>query len=266
MKFLLQALTVIAAGYVVLIAVVYFFQEKMMFLPDGRPFGECPDMKRFQADAVVSGPLRYYIREKEEARMIIIHFHGNAGSACDRIYYFDLLDHLDASVILAEYPGYGGDGRIPGQDVLCRNAEALVRQIRDKNDLPVFLLGESIGTGVAVWAASRVDVAGLILISSYSSMKSVAQYHYPWMPVGWLLKHQFDAGLWAKDIEAPVLMIHGADDDIIPIRFAVKLYPAFTRAPVMVEIEGSGHNDILFTGRGHIREHVDKFTAAAVKK
>lgn len=158
MKFIIQIIGFIAAGYCFIGTALYLFQEKMLFFPMGS-FDECPQMHRYDAKAVESSGLRYYIKASKAADAVIIVFHGNAGSACDRIYFFDLLKGLNADIILFEYPGYGGDRIKPGEKIILKKAVELVELIKQNNGKtrPVYLLGESLGTGVATWVGAQTD-------------------------------------------------------------------------------------------------------------
>lgn len=253
------------ACYCLMGAALYFFQEKMLFFPMGKAFGQCPAMERYRAQAIEKDGLRYYLKKSETAHAVIAVFHGNAGSACDRTYFFDLVSHLDVTVVLFEYPGYGGDAHKPGETIIREQALAVVEQIKRESDrhLPVFMLGESLGTGVATWVSTQTDVAGLILISAYTSIADVAAHHYSWLPVKKLLKHKFPAEDWAKQTPSSAVLFHGRRDDIIPIKFARKQVENFQTDARLFEIENCGHNDIVDTGSQLIKQEIKRFVSAA---
>ncbi len=261
MKFIIQIIGILGVCYILIGAALYFFQEKMLFFPMGSSFGECPQLGRYKATAVESDGVRYYLQESKAAESWIVVFHGNAGNACDRTYFFDLLSSLDANIVLFEYPGYGGDGQKPGERIIREQALALVQQIKGhpSGDLPVFLMGESLGTGVATWIGTQTKVSGLILISAYTAIAKVAQHHYPWLPVAYLLKHKFPADKWAGQTTAPAILFHGKEDDIIPIRFAREQVKNFKSSARLYEIENCGHNDIVDTGRDILENNIAEF-------
>lgn len=264
MKFIIQIICVVALCYFLIAAALYFFQEKMLFFPMGTSFGDCPQMGRYQAEAVEKEGIRYYVTESDSAKRWIIVFHGNAGNACDRTYFFDLLSGMDANLVLFEYPGYGGDTAKPGETIIREKALALVKQIDERSgQLPVYLMGESLGTGVATWTSTQTNVAGLILISAYTSLAKVGQHHYPWLPVKFLMRHKFPADNWAGQTNAPSILFHGKTDDIIPINFARKQVKNFKTHAQLFEIDNCGHNDIVDTGRVILRKEIIKFISAA---
>lgn len=270
MKLVIQIIAMALACYGMIVAVLYFFQEKMLFFPMGQAFGNCRQMERYGAEAVSSNGIRYYLKRTKSAESWIIVFHGNAGNACDRSYFFDLLTGLKSHVVLCEYPGYGGDNRKPGEKIILEQALMLVKEIKKqeiktRNDkhLPVFLLGESLGTGVATWVSSQTPVSGLILISAYTAIVDVARHHYPWLPVQYLLRDRFEASVWASETTTPAILFHGIEDDIIPIKFARKQVKHFRSDAELFEIEHCGHNDIVDTGKMLIKKEINRFVSAA---
>ncbi|MEN8211276.1 MAG: alpha/beta hydrolase, partial [Thermodesulfobacteriota bacterium] len=133
-----------------------------------------------------------------------------------------------------------------------------IQKVQSKK-LPIYLLGESLGTGVATWLAANVQVQGLILISPYTSFVDLASTHYPWLPVNLLLKNRFSADKLAKNVNSNVLAFHGMQDNIIPIKFARKQMTNFSCTKKLIEFDNAGHNDITITGRTIIQKEVKKF-------
>ncbi len=244
-----------------MIVVMYLFQDKFIFFPDQRPFGKCPGMVDYNAISRQAGDVRFYAKETEDSDKWIIVFHGNAGNACDRVYLFDLLEDTKANIAILEYPGYGNDSKTPAQRLILDHALKLVKHIKthDTKTLPIYLMGESLGTGVATFVASHLKIRGLILISVYTSISEVAQHHYPWLPVKKLINHSFNAKTWAKNQQTPALIFHGIDDEIIPIEFARKQLAGFSGQKKLIEISDCGHNDIFDVGAKILYENIDAF-------
>ena len=232
-----------------------------MFFPSTTPFGDCPEMEKRSARAETSQNIRYYFQPKSDPDSWILIFHGNAGNACDRTYFLDFLKGFNSNLVVFEYPGFGGDSNAPKESLILKQAHELVLHIKKKNHegLPIYLMGESLGTGVATWIASRTDISGLILISPYTSLAAVAQHHYPWAPVKVLMKHKFQAELWAGQTIAPAILFHGINDDIIPINFARQQVLNFKGDKKLVEISNCGHNDIIDMGEKIIPKEIHDF-------
>lgn len=261
MKLLVNLICFSIVCYALILLVLYFFQEKFLFFPGERPFGDCPEMEKRNARSETVGDIRYYLKAKPAPDSWIVLFHGNAGNACDRTYFLDLLKGFNSNLVLFEYPGFGKDSYVPGESVILKQAVELVLHIKEKKELPVYLMGESLGTGVATFVATRMDISGLILVSSYTSIARVAQHHYPFAPAKYLLKHQFAADLWARETRAPVILFHGIDDDIIPIKFARQQVLNFKGEKTLVEIPDCGHNDIFDRGETIIQVKIHDFMA-----
>lgn len=263
MKFIIQIFGFAAGAYVLVVIALYFFQEKMLFYPMGSAYGNCPEMTRKNARAVSKQGIRYYMKEKKDAVSWIVIFYGNGGSACDRGYFLDLLDKIPVNIVVFEYPGYGRDNNRPGEKIILVQALALIQEIKRANTslLPIYLLGESLGTGVATFVASKTQVSGLILVSAYTSISALAQKHYPFFPVRILLRHPFRADLWAQKVFAPVLIFHGKNDDIIPIEFSREQIGNFKGKSELVELDNCGHNDIISIGETMIRAKIQNMVA-----
>ena len=261
MKTILNIICFGIGCYTLILVALYFFQEKLMFFPGATPFGDCPEMERRSARAETSQNIRYYFQPKSDPDSWILIFHGNAGNACDRTYFLDFLKGFNSNLVVFEYPGFGGDSNAPKESLILKQAHELVLHIKKKNHegLPIYLMGESLGTGVATWIASRTDISGLILISPYTSLAAVAQHHYPWAPVKVLMKHKFQAELWAGQTIAPAILFHGINDDIIPINFARQQVLNFKGDKKLVELPNCGHNDMIDMGEKLIQKEIHNF-------
>lgn len=232
-----------------------------MFFPGTTPFGNCPEMEKRNAGAETYQNIRYYFQTKPDPDSWIIIFHGNAGNACDRTYFLDLLNGFNSNVVVFEYPGFGGDSTAPKESLILKQAHELVLHIKTRNHegLPIYLMGESLGTGVATRVAAQTDISGLILFSPYTSLALVAQHHYPWAPVKYLMKHKFQAQLWAAQTRTPAILFHGINDDIIPIHFARQQFSNFKGDKKLVELPDCGHNDMIDISEKIIQKEIHDF-------
>jgi len=261
MKLFVQIISYGIGFYALALVALYFFQDRMLFFPSSGRFGDCPEMERRNAGAVSVNGIRYYLKTTPDPDSWIVIFHGNAGNACDRTYFLDLLAEFNANLVVFEYPGYGKDGNVPGESIFLKQALELVSHIKTKNPqhLPIYLMGESLGTGVATFVATQTEISGLMLISSYPSIARVAQYHYPFFPVIFLMKHKFNAHVWAGQTTTPVIAFHGRNDDIIPVDFARLQVLNFKGKKELTEIDNCGHNDIVDVGEKIIQEKIRSF-------
>ncbi len=249
--YLIAPLGFFAIAYCLFVIVIYFTQGSLLFFPDNRDFSACPELETYNSHPHIiqqgNEEIRFYLRHQTDAKAWVIHFHGNAGGACDRSFVLENLGDLALNIILAEYPGYAGDANKPGEKAFLSNARALLNHVEEQNnhDLPIFLYGESLGTGISIKLASEFDIEGLILQSPYTSIAEVGQHHYPYLPVKLLAKHKFTADKWAKEVKSDVIVLHGKRDRIIPIEFGKKLSTSFTGKVDFQEFPDRGHNDMV---------------------
>ncbi len=199
-------------------------------------------------------------------RGTVVVFHGNAGTAADRDFYISALGPRGFRVLLAEYPGYGGRPGKPGEKTFVRDAHETLRLAAAQYGRPLYLLGESLGCGVAAAAAkdSPVPIDGIILITPWDTLLSVAKDHYPWLPVRLFLRDTYDSIGNLRSYGGPVAVVGAERDNIIPVRHARALYDALPTRKKMWIVPSAGHNDWpLFVRPAWWREVTDFVRSAA---
>ena len=177
-------------------------------------------------------------------RVLILH--GNAGYALDRIPYADTLRALTpGEVYVLEYPGYGGRPGSPSQSsILTAAAEALAIL---RQDGPVSLMGESLGTGVAAYlaGANPEAVSGVLLVTPYHNLTEVGQHQMPIIPVSLMLRDRYPAAQFLETYHGPVAVVLAGEDKVIPKQFGRKLEDAYAGPKRRWEVPGASHNDVL---------------------
>lgn len=254
MKFLFVVVAVASIIYAALVALLWSRQESFLFFPGTDRFDQCAGTDRAplkpQSAVIGDQQIHYHLHKHPAPSGVIVVFHGNAGTACDRAFYAEMFRDQPYDVLLAEYPGYAGLEGQPGQTEILSAATELVKFAR--TTVPqggsLLLLGESIGSGVATYVASQIPVEGLILISPYTSVRALASTHFSWIPTGLVLRHPFPADEWAKQVSAPVLILHGENDQTIPFEMGQAQAKTFSNLRAFVALPGAGHNDWLMSG------------------
>jgi alpha-beta hydrolase superfamily lysophospholipase len=196
----------------------------------------------------VGGDYRGFVggNEKDWVRGTFIVFHGNGGTAADRGFYANALGSLGYRVILAEYPKYGGRKGELGETAFVRDADETVRLAFENFGGPIFLLGESLGCGVvsAVVRGTPVSVNGILLITPWDTFRSVANTHFPLLPVRLFLKDSYDNVGNLSAFRGRIAIVGAGRDELIPIRHARNLYRSLASPAVkMWVIAGAGHNN-----------------------
>jgi pimeloyl-ACP methyl ester carboxylesterase len=170
--------------------------------------------------------------------------HGNGGCAADRAHYAQGLTQAGmGEVYILEYPGYGARSGSPNQESLCAAAsEALTLLAKDK---PIYVVGESLGTGVASFLAGTYPdkVAGALLMAPYNSMVDVAQSHMTLLPVWLMLKDRYPASTWLQPYHGPVAVVLAGADTVVPNRFGRRLYEGYSGPKKVWLIPGAEHGD-----------------------
>jgi uncharacterized protein len=225
-------------------------QRNMLYYPSSHVPSEA-SLAAYNMSFWPSGPNDYrgFINtiQSDHVKGTIIVFHGNAGTAADREYYIQFLTHLGFRVILAEYPGYGGRKGELGEESFVRDGKETLRLASEKYGGPIFLLGESLGCGVvaAVAKGSAVKIDGIILITPWDTLLSVAKEKFFWFPVRLLMQDKYDTISNLKEFKGRVAVIGAERDDIVPIHHAQELFGSLPGLPKMYTVKSAGHNDWL---------------------
>ena len=179
-------------------------------------------------------------------------FHGNAGNISHRLENLKLLhDELGVSVFLFDYRGYGRSQGTPSEEGIYRDAEAALAYLDSREDIDperIVFFGRSLGAGVAVELATRYCPYGLILESPFPSIRYMARRAYPFLPVWPFLRTRYDSLAKIGKVQAPVLVLHGDRDDIVPLEGATRLFQKANEPKEFYTIRGAGHNDTYVVG------------------
>ena len=151
-------------------------------------------------------------------------------------------------LLAISYRGYPGSTGSPSEDGLLTDGIAAFDWLSVRSEGEIVVLGQSLGSGVAVNTAGQRPAVAVILVSAYLSVLSLAQTHYPFLPVALLIKDPFHSDLKIAKVRQPKLFIHGRRDDIIPLSSGEALYRTAPEPKQMLIYDGSGHNDIWDDG------------------
>ena len=190
----------------------------------------------------------------DPAAAVVIIFNGNAGNRSDRAPLGAALADGGLGVLLVDYRGYGSNDGHPTEAGLALDARAALRFVGGRSpNHPICYFGESLGAAVAVELANEFPPAALILRSPFTSLADVAGVHYPFLPVGILLRDRYPSLERIGSIEAPLIVIAGSADSIIPVEQSEAIYLAAARPERLLVIDGADHNDFeLLAGTDHV--------------
>ena len=178
---------------------------------------------------------------------VVLFLHGNAGNASHRLEDAVRLANLGTNVFLLSYRGYGKSEGSPSEQGVYTDGRSALTYLQLELGFTVdrtVILGRSIGSAVAVEIAQDIPVAGLVLVSAFSSGRDFARVHgLSWM--AWLTGEPFHSIEKISRVTAPVLFIHGEQDDIVPIELGRKLFEACPSPKTWRSLPGAGHNDLI---------------------
>ena len=250
------ALLTALALYAVLCFLAVVFQPKLVFFP-GPPPTTTPryvGLDYRELELVTADGVRlhgWYVPAGDPAGAVLVS-HGNAGSIEHRLPLATEFHGMGLAVLLFDYRGYGRSEGSPTEQGLYLDAEAAYAFLTEEEAFPaerIVAYGESLGAAVAIELATRRPLAGLIAESGFTSLPDMGARLYPWLPVRWLSRFQFDSESKIGAVRAPVLVVHSPGDEIVPFSHAERLLAAASEPKSLLRTGGS-HNDGGFVGRG----------------
>jgi pimeloyl-ACP methyl ester carboxylesterase len=176
----------------------------------------------------------------------IMVMYGNGGSAVGCSHYADEIQSVaPLNVYILEYPGYEDRAGFPSQGSFFRAADEAIQAL--PAGLPIYLVGESLGTGVASHLAGAYpnQVRGVVLMAPFNCLADVAQYHYPFLPVRLLLRDHFPSDVSLRNYHGPLGILVGGQDQVVPEKFGRRLYDGFDGPKKLWEFPPDGHNDVF---------------------
>lgn len=247
----LKLLIAIALAYVVLCAILFVYQPRMVFQPNflGRVLDVTPADAGLEYHDIAIGTrdgetLHGWWVPHIDARGTILFSHGNAGNISHRLETLRQFHELNLNVLMYDYRGYGKSTGKPAEEGLYRDLEAAWQWLIEEGDQAaekIMLSGRSLGGAVTAWLAARVEPACVVLESTFTSVPDLGAELYPWLPVRLLSRLKLDARAQLPGISAPLLIIHSRDDEIVPYDHARKLQAAAGGAAELLTLSG-GHN------------------------
>ena len=239
---------VAAAGYLALGALMFFAQRALMYFPDrartppaaaGLPQAEEVTLDTADGEKIIV----WHIAPRGD-KPVVLYFHGNGGALNLRADRFRKIAAEGFGLVGVSYRGYGGSTGKPTETGLIEDARAAYAFAAKRYPGRIAVWGESLGTGVAVALAAEKPVMRVILDAPYTSTVDVAADLYWFHPVRWLMKDQYRSDLRIKQVKAPVLILHGDADTIIPIRYGERLLALVPGEKRMVRFKDGWHVDL----------------------
>jgi len=241
--------TVLLCLYLGLAAVMYFSQRSLMYFPDtahttpaeaGLP--QADEVPLVTSDGV---HIHAWHVAPQDNKPVILYFHGNGGSLKYRVGRFGKLIGAGIGLVAVEYRGYGGDPGSPSEQGLIADAEAgYAFAAAHYPAQQIVVWGESLGSGVAVALAAEKPFGRVILEAPFTSAVAVARSRYWFLPVSLLMKDQFRSDERITKVTAPLLILHGMQDHVVPYALGEQLFDLANKPKHIVRFIDGGHENL----------------------
>lgn len=268
MKLVMILIAGLAGLYGLLVLFVYYNQASLLFLPHipERNITRTPDHIHLKYEEIILHTrdqqrlLAWWVPHPQAAGTILF-FHGNAGNIGHRLETLQTFHELGYNVFMPEYRGYGQSSGKPSEAGLYLDADSAWQYLTNHRKIPasqIIIAGRSLGAAVALYLAEQQPARAVLIESAFTSVPDMATLHYPWLPVRWLSKFEFDNRARIGKVRSPILIVHSQDDEITPYTHAQQLYALAGQPKHLLELQG-GHNESLYVSYGKYRDGLRQF-------
>ena len=224
------AITAIILCYLLILVFVFFYQRNLLYHPFENNYST--DQANFSYEEVFipvlnGNNLKGWFHKKDlNKKKTLVFFHGNAGDLRNRIYKLNLIKDFDINFLIVAYRGFSGNKGKPTEVGLYEDAQSALNWLTKQNirENQIIIYGESLGTAVSIEVAQNKKFAGIILESPFSSMVDAGKFYYPYLPVSLLLKDRYENVKKLKNINSPILVMHGKKDKIVPFHMGKQVF------------------------------------------
>lgn len=243
----LKVLATVAVVYLLLCAALFVLQRQLQYRPDASPLNPALAARHGLAQQVLPTPdgeqlVVWWAAPGRADAPAYLYLHGNGANLAARAERLGALRASGAAVLAISWRGYGGSSGQPSEAGWTLDARTGWDELQRR--LPahrLVIVGESLGSTVAVALAAQVQPAALVLDSSFDSALALARRSYPWLPVAWLMHDPFRADLSAQGVHVPVLQVHCRDDPVSPLPHAQALQALLPTAGPVHVVEARCH-------------------------
>jgi len=235
--------------YAALATTIYFAQRSLMYFPDTAHVlpaaAGLPEAEEVPLTAADGARITAWHVPPSADKPVILYFHGNGGALRFRVERFRKLIADGIGLVALEYRGYGGMAGSPSEDGLIADAQAAYGFAATRYPASQLVLwGESLGSGVAVAIAAERPVGRVILEAPFSSAVAVGAQHYWYLAVSLLMKDQFRSDTRIRKVTAPVMIMHGVHDRVVPYAMGEQLFDLANQPKHFVRFLDGGHEDL----------------------
>jgi fermentation-respiration switch protein FrsA (DUF1100 family) len=258
----------VVAGLLLIVAGIRYFEDSFIYFPPRFPEGFPPahafrlpveDVWLTTQDNI---RLNAWYLPSPGSEKALLWFHGNAENIGHGLGQAVFYSRLGVNVLAVDYRGYGRSEGSPDEAGVYRDADAAydyliqVRHIQPKN---IVIYGHSLGGAVAIDLASRRECGGLIVQSSFTSIRDMARRTFRIPLFEYIPKSRFNSLAKIPRVRAAILIVHGTRDETVPFSMGQRLFAAAPEPKFFLPIEGAGHNDVVEIGGDQLLERFKAF-------
>lgn len=246
----LRVVLVVLLVVALLLAAVWLLQRRLIYFPDRSAPPVVPGAREVTLDTADGLRLSAWLVTpppgRPDRKVAVLVAPGNAGNRLGRIPLAAALAERGLTVLLVDYRGYGGNPGRPSEEGLARDVDAgwayVSKQLNVAPERTIYY-GESLGAAVVTGLATRHPPAALVLRSPFADLAAAGREHYPWLPVGLLLRDRFPVAGLVGRVGVPTVVAYGTADTVVPPGQSETVAARAGGEVRVVVVEGAGHND-----------------------
>lgn len=248
--FILKLVLIVVIAFLVYLATLYFIQDYLILYPQRKYISaqeaQTPEFQELTFDSDDKTPVFTWYAKGNPDKPAILFLHGNAGQNATFAPHLLFLVRLGYPVMMMEYRGFGNNKERFEEKAVVGDAMTAYRKLKMMGHKKVIIFGYSLGTGVACSMLETVEPDGLVLLSPfYSMVQMVNERKIPF--ARYLLKYPFRSNAYLPKLRAPLLLVHGRQDPLIPVHHGQQLLEtAQTADKTGIFLEGQTHNSVFF--------------------
>ncbi len=246
---LIRMLAILSFVYLLAIVLLVLGESSMVYRPiDGPANPADAGIEHYHLKTLTLAgqtPIIYWENDAPVGAPTVIYFHGNSGGLYLHKHALRFFTETKLHAIAMEYPGFPGNPGEPNERLIVNQATALFDAVNTDPKHKPAIWGYSLGTGVAVQLAARRAPAALVLEAPFMGVDARAQELFPYAPIEQLMKNQYRSRDYVHAIHAPLFIMHGTSDSIIPIQHGRDLFALANEPKVFKSYEGYGHLNLF---------------------
>ena len=229
-NFILEVVIGILVVYASVLILLFIFQRNLMYHPDeNNYFGDKLEVEIEKVQIKTSDDislLGWFHKKDLKNFKTIVYLHGNAGKLENRIHKLNHFKDMDVNFLIIAWRGFSGNEGKPTETGLYEDGMSAIKWLNSLGvvEEDIIIYGESLGTGIATQIAQNKSFAGLVLETPFTSMVEAAKNFYPYIPVSLILKDKYKNDEKIKNINIPILVMHGEADQIVPFWMGKKVF------------------------------------------